>query len=214
MTPERWATVEKLYHAALEKGSAERGPFLAEMCTGMMPCGAKSSRCSNTTGARPSWYSSCCAHRSGHVERRFVYRAGCRPLCDLRPAGGGGIGEVYRARDRKLGRDVAIKVLPSLHRQCGTTGSVCTRSTRPRSTQPSEHRRDLRTRGGQRHQCPGSRAVEGETLSARIGRGPIPIQTALRIARQIADALDTSHEKGIVHRDLKPANIKITPASE
>ena len=215
MTPERWATVEKLYHAALGKGPAERGPFLAEMCAGDDALRREVESLLEHDGSAAFLYSSCCARGSGHVERRFVHRAGCRALRDLRPTGAGGMGEVYRARDQKLGRDVAIKVLP------------------PAFTANAERlarfAREARVLAALNHPNIGAiygleegnginalvlELVEGETLSARIERGPIPIQTALRIARQIADALDTSHQKGIVHRDLKPANIKITPAGD
>ena len=182
----------------------------------MMPCGAKSSRCSNTTGARPSWilqllrtWVTLC--RSGDS---FIGQA-VGPYVISGRLGAGGMGEVYRARDQKLGRDVAIKVLP------------------PAFTANAERlarfAREARVLAALNHPNIGAiygleegnginalvlELVEGETLSARIERGPIPMQTALRIARQIADALDTSHEKGIVHRDLKPANIKITPAGD
>jgi eukaryotic-like serine/threonine-protein kinase len=131
--------------------------------------------------------------------------------------GAGGMGEVYRARDTKLGRDVAIKVL-----------------TAPFTSDPerlARFEREARMLAALNHPGIGAiygleqaalgtdqavvpalvlELVEGETLADRIGRGPVPTLAALSIARQITDALDVAHERGIVHRDLKPANIKIT----
>jgi Protein kinase domain/WD40-like Beta Propeller Repeat len=130
----------------------------------------------------------------------------------LSPIGAGGMGEVYRARDAKLGRDVAIKVLPAAF------ASDVERLAR--------FRREAQVLASLAHpnvahiygveEADGVDAlvlelVEGETLAERIARGPLPVDEALDVARQIADALEAAHEKGIVHRDLKPANVKLTP---
>ena len=133
--------------------------------------------------------------------------------------GSGGMGEVYRARDTKLGREVAIKILPRLftsdperlarferearllaslnHPHIGAIYGVEDTDPSPGSGQTALRALVLEL-------------IEGDTLADRIQRGPVPVADVLTIARQIADALDTAHEKGIVHRDLKPANIKIT----
>ena len=132
------------------------------------------------------------------------------------PLGAGGMGEVYRARDSKLGRDVAIKILPpAVHRRSRSRRALRARSADARGAQSSAHRRHLRHRGSPptRHDRAALmlELVEGETLAERIARGALPVGEALCESRgQIADALDAAHEKGIVHRDLKPANIKIT----
>ncbi|HEV3214743.1 MAG TPA: protein kinase [Vicinamibacterales bacterium] len=125
--------------------------------------------------------------------------------------GAGGMGEVYRARDTKLGREVALKILP------------------PTFTNDPERlarfRREAQVLGALNHPHIGAiyglddangqqflvlELVDGESLDRRIARGPIPVEEALGIARQIADALEAAHDKGIIHRDLKPANIALT----
>jgi serine/threonine protein kinase/Tol biopolymer transport system component len=126
--------------------------------------------------------------------------------------GVGGMGEVYRARDTKLGRDVAIKILPPRFTSDGDRLARFEREARVLASLNHPHIEAIYGL----EEADGVRAlvlelVEGETLADRIARGPIPVKDALRIARQIADALDAAHEKGIVHRDLKPANIKVTP---
>jgi Tol biopolymer transport system component len=122
------------------------------------------------------------------------------------------MGEVYRARDTKLGRDVAIKVLPTsltndpdrlarFQREAQVLAAL----NHP-SIAAIFHVEDARDAPALVMEL-----VEGETLADRIARGPIPIDEALTIAKQIAEALETAHDQGIIHRDLKPANIKVTP---
>jgi Tol biopolymer transport system component len=122
--------------------------------------------------------------------------------------GAGGMGEVYRARDTKLGRDVALKVLPE---SFANDPDRLARFEREARTLAALNHPNIATIHGL-EEAQGIRAlvmelVEGSTLSDRIAHGPIPVDEALPIAKQIADALETAHERGIVHRDLKPANI-------
>ncbi|MCU1382752.1 MAG: pknB 22 [Acidobacteria bacterium] len=126
--------------------------------------------------------------------------------------GAGGMGEVYRARDTKLNRDVAIKVLlpavandPDRLARFNREAQVLASLNHPNIA----HIHGLEEAGGVTALV--LELVEGEDLAQRIARGPIPIDEALPIARQIADALEAAHEQGIVHRDLKPANIKVRP---
>ena len=127
--------------------------------------------------------------------------------------GAGGMGEVYRARDSKLGRDVAIKVLPDVHLSDADRSARFEREARVLASISHPH---IGAIYGV-EQAPGLRAlvlelVDGQTLAARLADGPLPTHEALLVARQIADALEAAHEKGIIHRDLKPANIMFTAA--
>ena len=122
------------------------------------------------------------------------------------------MGLVYRARDTKLNRDVALKVLPDAF--AGDADRLA-RFTREAQTLASlnhpniAHIHGLEESGGVRALV--MELVEGDDLSQRIARGAIPVDEALPIAKQIADALEAAHQQGIIHRDLKPANIKLRP---
>jgi len=129
----------------------------------------------------------------------------------LSAIGAGGMGEVYRARDPKLGRDVAIKVLPEAFAR---DAERMARFQREAKVLASLDHPNIATIHGL-EESGGTRAlvmqlVEGPTLADRIKAGPIPVDETVRIARQIADALEYAHERGIIHRDLKPANVKVT----
>src|SRR6516162_3146807 len=129
----------------------------------------------------------------------------------LSPLGSGGMGEVYRAKDTKLGRDVALKILPA--------------SFTNDPERLARFRREAQVLASLNHPHIGQiygleeangtqflvlELVDGESLDKRIARGHVPVDEALGIAKQIAEALEVAHEKGIVHRDLKPANIALT----
>ena len=125
--------------------------------------------------------------------------------------GAGGMGEVYRARDPKLNREVAIKVLPEGFAQ---DAERVARFLREAQVLASLNHPNIAAIYGL-EEADGIRAlvmelVEGPTLADRIAAGPIPLDEALAIARQIAEALEVAHERGIIHRDLKPANVKVT----
>src|SRR5262249_30125551 len=131
------------------------------------------------------------------------------------PLGAGGMGEVWRARDTRLGRDVAIKTLPpELAREPELLGRL---------------KREARLLASLRH--PGIttifgleeiegqgylvlECVEGPTLAERLEKGPLPIKEALEVCRQIAAAMEAAHESGVIHRDLKPENVKLVPGGD
>jgi len=125
--------------------------------------------------------------------------------------GAGGMGEVYRARDPKLGRDVAIKVLPEAFAR---DAERMARFQREAKVLASLNHPNIATIHGLEDSGPTHalvmELVEGPTLADRIKQGPIPVDEAVRIARQVAEALEYAHERGIIHRDLKPANVKVT----
>jgi len=136
------------------------------------------------------------------------------------PLGAGGMGEVYRARDTKIGRDVALKVLPALvqddpdrlarfEREAQALGAL----NHPNIAQIYGFERRRESSSPEDAGLPASfivmELVEGPTLADRIEAGPVPVDEAVAVARQIADALAAAHGRGIVHRDLKPANIKV-----
>src|SRR6266851_3169732 len=126
----------------------------------------------------------------------------------LAPIGAGGMGEVYRARDTKLDREIAIKVLPSAPAR---DPERLARFEREAKVLASLNHPNIAQIYGIEESSTG-RALVMELVPGQTLKGPLPLEEALRIAGQIADALEAAHEKGITHRDLKPANIMITPA--
>src|SRR5499427_540848 len=126
--------------------------------------------------------------------------------------GKGGMGEVYRARDSKLKREVAIKTLPD---EFSRDQDRLIRFQREAEVLASLNHSNIASiydfQEANESRFLIMELVEGETLAERIARGPLPNEEALDIARQICDALEAAHEKGIVHRDLKPGNVKILP---
>ncbi len=125
--------------------------------------------------------------------------------------GKGGMGEVYQARDTKLGREVAIKVLPD---GFADDAERMARFEREAKVLASLNHTNIATLHGFEAEAETRflvmELVPGETLAERIRRGPIPIDEVVPLALQIADGLEAAHDSGVIHRDLKPANIKIT----
>ncbi|NOT33089.1 MAG: serine/threonine protein kinase, partial [Candidatus Eisenbacteria bacterium] len=135
----------------------------------------------------------------------------------ISPLGAGGMGEVYRARDTRLGRDVAIKVLPQHLNENPEVHARFEREARTISSLNHPHICTLHDVG----RAPGEggsgetdylvmELIEGETLAQRLEKGPLPLAETLRLGIQIADALDRAHRAGIVHRDFKPGNVMLT----
>ncbi len=128
------------------------------------------------------------------------------------PIGAGGMGEVYRARDLKLKRDVALKVLPAT--LAGDRERLARFQREAESLAALNHPHIAQIYGV--NESDGVSAlvmelVEGDDPAARLAHGPIPLDEALPIARQVAEALEAAHDAGLIHRDLKPANIKVRP---
>jgi serine/threonine protein kinase/Tol biopolymer transport system component len=213
MDPARWQYIERIYHEAQARVAGERAAYLAKACIGdeelrrevgvLLAQGASADEFLNRNELRAALSANEPAALTGrrlgiyHVQERI---------------GAGGMGEVYRARDTRLGRDVAIKILPA---EFKADPERLARFEREARVLASLNHPNIATIHGIEEGA-GIPAlvmelVDGETLAERIARGPLRIADALAIATQIAEALDAAHEKGIVHRDLKPANIKITP---
>ena len=214
MDAARWQQIERLYHLAQARSAGDRAAFLAEACAGDealyrgvqalldAPATAEGFLASSVLGAAATTAPSESAVLTGR--RLGVYQVQER-------IGAGGMGEVYRARDTRLGRDVAIKILPSAFT---SDPERLARFEREARVLAALNHPNIATIHGVEES--GStpalvmELVDGETLAERIARGPLRVDDAIGIAAQIADALDAAHEKSIVHRDLKPANIKIT----
>src|SRR6202022_3771551 len=128
------------------------------------------------------------------------------------PLGAGGMGEVYRARDPRLARDVALKVLPE---PFAADSERMARFEREAKVLASLNHPNVAAIYGLEEsnsgRAPVLEAGEGPPLAERIAQGPIPIEEALPIAKQICDGLEYAHERATIHRDLKPANVKVTP---
>src|ERR1039458_9113075 len=119
--------------------------------------------------------------------------------------GEGGMGEVYRATDTKLGRDVAIKVIPEAF--ASDAGRMARFGREAQVPAALNHPNIAAIYGVEERAL----VLEGPTLAERAAQGPISVEEALPIARRIAEAVEYAHERGVIHRDLKPANIKLTP---
>ena len=205
MTPDRWRQVTEIYHAALARDTAAREAFLCEACQGDpslrddVDALVVADGEAGSFGSAPLFPGSAARLSPGT-------RLGTYQIAGL--LGAGGMGEVYRARDSKLGREVAIKILPAHFTADPERRARFAREARLLAT--LNHPNIGAIYGLE--EADGITAlvlelVEGPTLADRLERGPLKVSDALAIARQIAEALDAAHEKGIVHRDLKPANI-------
>ncbi|MEP7308041.1 MAG: protein kinase [Acidobacteriota bacterium] len=218
----RWQDVERLLEAALTRRVDERVAFLAEACAGdeLVRCEVES-LLAQEAGASGFMSTPAVAMEGAMRENGagwFVgQRLGSYQIQSL--LGAGGMGEVYRAHDSRLGRDVAIKILP---RSFASDPERVTRLEREARLLASLNHPNIGAIYGLENigETPALvlELVDGVTLSERLepatraGALPLSVSAALTIAKQIADALDAAHEARIVHRDLKPSNIKITSA--
>ena len=217
MTPERFRQVERVYQDALAHEGPERATFLADACAADLSLRfeveallAHAAPAAASFLVRPAM--EVAAHHLAAAAHTITTGTTIGPYAILSRLGAGGMGEVYRARDTKLGREVAIKILPRLF--TGDRERLARLEREARMLASLNHPHIGAIYGVE--DMDGTPAlilelVDGDTLAERIAKGPLSIGEALNIARQVADATEAAHEKGIVHRDLKPANIKITP---
>jgi serine/threonine protein kinase len=216
MTPERWQQVSRIYHETRARRPDERARFLASACMNDPSLQHEVESLLAGESEAVGFLSTPVTardHGATLETRAFVGRQ-LGPYTILARLGAGGMGEVYRARDSKLGRDVAIKILPRVFTSDPERLARFAREARILAALNHPHIGAIYgVEDADGVQALVLELVEGETLAERLQRGPVPVATALTLARQIAEALDAAHEKGIIHRDLKPANIKIAPAA-
>jgi serine/threonine-protein kinase len=207
MTPERWAKIRQIYDETLAHHAKDREMFLAAACAGDDALrGEVESLLAHDGGA--SFLST--PALANRIPGGIVIGQALGPYTIAAQIGEGGMGEVYRARDTNLHRDVALKVLPTLF--AADPDRVARFRREARVLAALNHPHIAAIYGFEASD--GVHAlvlelVDGQTLADRLARGPISLDQALGIARQIADALEAAHEQGIVHRDLKPANVKL-----
>jgi eukaryotic-like serine/threonine-protein kinase len=211
MTPERYGRVTELFQAASRLNPENRPAFLAQACAGDEELRRELEHMLQVDAQASGFLAKPLGDVAADVLRESTktfspgLQLGAYRVVSL--LGTGGMGEVYRAHDSKLGRDVALKTLPSAFAD--------------HPDRLARFRREARTLASLNHPniaaiygleesevatCLVLELVEGETL-----RGPLPLEKALDYGRQVSEALEAAHSKGIIHRDLKPANVKVTP---
>ena len=221
VTPGRWQQIERLFHDALARPPEERAAFLDRSCAGDESLRREVNALLDSPATANRFLDRDALEVAAglvSVSNMPVLAGGRLGVYQLQDRiGAGGMGEVYRAHDTRLGRDVAIKILPpdlsaDPHRQARfeREARLLAALNHPNIGAVYGFEESV-TETGEKVRGIVLELIEGETLSERVRRRPLPIPEALVIAKQIADALDAAHEKGIIHRDLKPANIKIAP---
>ena len=216
MSEPPWPELEALFHEAIARPPEERTAWLGDHCAGRPEL-----RVQLEAMLRAHDEAHSALDVSGMMADALLQpgaRVGAYEI--VGPLGAGGMGEVFRARDTRLGRDVAVKVLPAAFVSDADRLGRFEREARMLAALNHPNigaiygleECDVVVSGLSRTiRALVLELVEGETLADHIARGPLSVADALAIAKQIADALEAAHEKGIVHRDLKPANTKVTP---
>ncbi len=219
MTPERWKQIELLCNAALERESSQREAFLAQACRGddelrrevesllaqEKPAEGFLESLGDEAATKP-W----AKMQGGSGGQSMIgHQLGSYKVVSL--LGVGGMGEVFRAHDTKLKRDVAIKVLPPAFLNDPERLARFQREARMLASLNHPNIASIYgLEDSGKTLALVMELIEGPTLADRLRRGPIPMDEALAIAKQIAEALEYAHEHGIIHRDLKPANVKVS----
>ena len=197
MTPERWRQVEALYHSAWEREPSQRTAFLEEACQGDEDLRREVESLLAQQSSPGAWLERPVWESSGISSVSFTAGAQLGPYRLESVLGRGGMGEVWKARDTRLDRMVAVKV---------SKQQFAERFEREARAVAALNHPNIATL----HDV-GPNYLVMEYVEGESPKGPLPVEEALKIARQIADALEAAHRKGIVHRDLKPANIKVKP---
>ncbi len=215
MKPERWQRIEQLYHAALEHDANERTAFLDAACVGdealrgevesLLRCDARAEHFIES----PALNVAAQLRAEERTQSMIGQQLGHYKILNL--LGAGGMGEVYRARDTRLSREVAIKILPAAF--ADHTDRLRRFEQEARAAGMLNHPNilviyDIGTHEGAPYIV--SELLEGETLREHTNGEALPVRKAIGYAQQIARGLAAAHEKGIVHRDLKPENLFVT----
>jgi serine/threonine protein kinase len=215
MTPERWQQIDRVLQAALARPADERTAFLIEACGGddhlrkevesLLAFEGPARQLLETPPAELAADVVAQAHSEAMIGRTIgSYRI-------VRRIGAGGMGEVYLAEDRRLGRQVALKLLPAFFTQDPERVRRFQQEARAASALNHPNILTIYEIGETNNiHFIATEFVEGPTLSAKINGHPLDTAEVLNIATQIADALDVAHSKGIIHRDIKPSNIMLT----
>jgi serine/threonine protein kinase len=219
MTPDRWQQIEKVYHSALELAENERPAFLEKACVGDDGLRREvESLLADEKQARsfieaPALVMAAQAQAQDHAQSRAGQKVGSYKILSL--LGSGGMGEVYLARDSRLDRTVALKILPAQVASDRDRMRRFIREARAASAlkHPNvTHIYEIGESDGVHFIA--MEYVEGKTLAAKIGGRPLKPAEIVEIGLQVADALDDAHSEGVIHRDIKPANLMLTRRGE
>ena len=211
MTPEQWSRIAPIVHSAMMREGQSRATFVADACGDDADLRREVESMLASASGVDGFLSGTAADAAG--ARTLLAGDPIGPYAIDSRIGAGGMGEVYRARDGGLHRDVAIKILPQAF--TADAERVARFEREARMLAALNHPRIGAIYGLER--VDGLPAlilelVEGPTLAERLADGPLPVAQAVAIAIAVAEALEAAHDRGIIHRDIKPANIKITPA--
>ncbi len=209
MTPERWQEVKEIFAEALEQKPSERATYLQKACADT----SLRQQVELMIAAHEQGGSTFMEHPALGLGSTELLKSGTKlgPYEILAPLGAGGMGEVYRARDARLGRSVAIKILPTAFSADNDRLRRFEREARSASALNHPNIVTIYELGqdGSTHYI-AMELVEGKTLRELLVGGLLPIQRAIGIAAQVAEGLAKAHEAGIAHRDIKPANLMVS----
>jgi eukaryotic-like serine/threonine-protein kinase len=218
MSSDRFQQIERIYHSALEKDEHQRSAYLNEVCAGDEALRRDVEGLLAYVGRADAFMAApaldiaaraLAVRRAHRLEGR---RLGAYEVLEL--IGHGGMGEVYRARDTRLGRTVAIKILPEHLSMNAQSRDRFEREARTTSALNHPHIcsiYDVGEQDGLSYLV--MEFIEGQTLAELLSNGALPFEQATAFAVQMASALAAAHSRGIVHRDFKPSNVMITPAA-